>query len=245
MMKQASTAEALGLLQIISRMLACMEAVEHADVPDDAWTEATTKAQMTLDAHGLRRCRQAPERGLPRRGARGDRRRGAEGRGAAAVSDQHATVPVLVWADVDVGIADFVRYLNTLPGIRTHASCQGTIGEGGAQPYGPQVMVSWEDDAARAGLAPHTVKELGPNFGYAYPAGPVPSGEELSLAQPVVDLLYAFDEGLCEQAFAKADEHGRVPAVDVYPLIRDALETGARTQRGDYDSPPPPARPAR
>ena len=56
---------------------------------------------------------------------------------------QHKTVPVLVWVDVDEGIAHVVRYLNTIPGVRTHASCQGTLGEGGPEPYGPQVMVSW------------------------------------------------------------------------------------------------------
>ena len=54
----------------------------------------------------------------------------------------HQTVPVLVWADVDVGIADMVRMLNTIPGVRTHANCQGTIGEGGPAPYGPEVSVS-------------------------------------------------------------------------------------------------------
>jgi hypothetical protein len=59
----------------------------------------------------------------------------------------HATRPVQVWADIDVGIADLVAYLNTIPGVRTFASCQGTIGEGGANPYGPYVMVSWPDGA--------------------------------------------------------------------------------------------------
>ena len=50
-------------------------------------------------------------------------------------SDQHNEVPVLVWADIDENIADFVRYLNTIPGVRTDASCQGTLGEGGPAPY--------------------------------------------------------------------------------------------------------------
>lgn len=57
----------------------------------------------------------------------------------------HKTVPVLVWADVDVNIANMVSYLNTIPGVRTHASCQGTIGEGGPSPYPPEVTVSWKD----------------------------------------------------------------------------------------------------
>lgn len=56
----------------------------------------------------------------------------------------HKTVPVQVWADVDEGIAETVKYLNTIPGVRTIASCQGTLGEGGPEPYGPQVMVSWD-----------------------------------------------------------------------------------------------------
>ena len=60
----------------------------------------------------------------------------------------HETVPVLVWADVDIGIAKAVRRLNEIADVRTHASCQGTIGEGGAQPYPPHVMVSWRSPEA-------------------------------------------------------------------------------------------------
>ena len=48
-----------------------------------------------------------------------------------------------VWADVDVGVADFVRYLNTLDGVRTHSCCQGSIGEGGSDPYGAYVEAAW------------------------------------------------------------------------------------------------------
>jgi len=43
----------------------------------------------------------------------------------------HKTIPIQVWVDVDEGIADMVLYLNTIPGVRTHACCQGTLGEGG------------------------------------------------------------------------------------------------------------------
>jgi hypothetical protein len=60
----------------------------------------------------------------------------------------HKTRPVQVWADIDLGIADCVEYLNTVPGVRTHASCQGTIGEGGSHPYRAQVMVTWETPEA-------------------------------------------------------------------------------------------------
>jgi hypothetical protein len=34
----------------------------------------------------------------------------------------HKTRPVQVWADVDLGIADMVVYLNTIPGVRTEAT---------------------------------------------------------------------------------------------------------------------------
>lgn len=64
----------------------------------------------------------------------------------------HDVVPVWVLANVDAGIADMVRYLQTIPGVRTHASCQGTIGEGGPHPYRPQVLVTWTDDAVRERL---------------------------------------------------------------------------------------------
>ncbi len=41
----------------------------------------------------------------------------------------HKTRPVQVWVDIDLGIAEMVVYLNTIPGVRTHTSCQGTIGK--------------------------------------------------------------------------------------------------------------------
>lgn len=81
----------------------------------------------------------------------------------------HPTVPVRVWADVDAGIADFVIALNEVPGIRTLASCQGTLGEGGAEPYEGHVMISWEDDAALARISHLRIKPLGDHFGYVYP----------------------------------------------------------------------------
>lgn len=58
----------------------------------------------------------------------------------------HQTRPVQVWVDVDIAIADAVLYLNTLPGVRTFASCQGTIGEGGSAPYRAQILASWPED---------------------------------------------------------------------------------------------------
>jgi hypothetical protein len=59
----------------------------------------------------------------------------------------HETRPIHVWVDADLGIADMVEYLNTIPGVRTHTSCQGTIGEGGPQPYRAYVSASWSTEA--------------------------------------------------------------------------------------------------
>lgn len=64
----------------------------------------------------------------------------------------YKTRPVQVLIDVDIGIADFVEFLNTIPGVRTHSSCQGTIGEGDPYPYRAQVLVSWETPEALACL---------------------------------------------------------------------------------------------
>lgn len=75
----------------------------------------------------------------------------------------HRTVPVQVWVDVDDGIADFVRFLNTLPGVRTHASCQGGL------TYGPQVMVTWENDAALAALRAFPMTMISETLAYVHP----------------------------------------------------------------------------
>lgn len=59
----------------------------------------------------------------------------------------HKTRAIQVLVDADLGIADMVEYLNTIPGVRTQTSCQGTIGEGGQNPYGPYVMCWWTPEA--------------------------------------------------------------------------------------------------
>ncbi len=70
---------------------------------------------------------------------------GSTGRACLTVPEgNHKQISIQVWIDVDEGIAEAVLYLNTIPGVRTHASCQGTIGEGGPNPYRPQVMVTWD-----------------------------------------------------------------------------------------------------
>ncbi len=80
----------------------------------------------------------------------------------------HETRPIQVWADVDIGIADLVIYLNTIPGVRTMASCQGTIGEGGPHPYRPQVLCTWTDGALEK-LRKFDVEQLGVGWGYIHP----------------------------------------------------------------------------
>lgn len=100
----------------------------------------------------------------------------------------HSTRSIKVWVDVDEGVADYVLMLNEIPGVRTEASCQGTIGEGGAAPYPAHVLVSWLDDAARARLVEvGRVVDLGTNHGYVYP----PSGWTSPAAQ--VGDVYSFE----------------------------------------------------
>ena len=90
----------------------------------------------------------------------------------------HKTVPLQVWVDVDIGIAGFVAWLNTIPGIRTHASCQGTIGEGGPHPYRAQVMATWTDKA-RALIGDRAdFTEEGDHWGYIHPKAEPPSEKE-------------------------------------------------------------------
>lgn len=86
----------------------------------------------------------------------------------------HKTVPIQVWVDVDEGIVDMVRYLNTIPGVRTFASCEGNLSPGlasGRVPsYRPQVGVTWEDDATFERLASEfDTSELADHWGYLHP----------------------------------------------------------------------------
>jgi len=81
----------------------------------------------------------------------------------------HGTRPVQVWVDADIGIADTVVYLNTIPGVRTLASCQGTIGEGGPNPYRAQVMATWTDEAFARLKNEFDVTILGDRWGYLHP----------------------------------------------------------------------------
>jgi len=85
------------------------------------------------------------------------------------VSLPHETRPVQVWVDADLGIADMVVYLNTIPGVRTIASCQGTIGEGGQNPYRAQVMAEWTDEAFDRLATEFDLTVLGDGWGYVHP----------------------------------------------------------------------------
>lgn len=62
---------------------------------------------------------------------------------------EHPTTPIKVWADIDLGVVDMVVVLNSIEGVRTIASCQGTIGEGGPRPYPAHVMALWTPEALK------------------------------------------------------------------------------------------------
>jgi hypothetical protein len=82
----------------------------------------------------------------------------------------HETRPIQVWVDADLGIADMVAYLNTISGVRTEASCQGTIGEGGPHPYRAQVLCTWTPEAlVRLQAEFDVVPEGNGNWGYVHP----------------------------------------------------------------------------
>lgn len=81
----------------------------------------------------------------------------------------HKTVPVQVTVDVDESIASAVQHLNSIPGIRTYASCQGTVGEGGAEPYRAFVLTYWPDNATALIERRFTVGERLNGSAYLHP----------------------------------------------------------------------------
>ena len=83
--------------------------------------------------------------------------------------DPHKTIPIKVWVDVDERIAALVMRLNMIDGVRTFASCQGTIGEGGPEPYRPYVMALWPESAESLLRETFELEPLGPNWGYIRP----------------------------------------------------------------------------
>ena len=63
-----------------------------------------------------------------------------------------------------------VIYLNTIPGVRTLASCQGTLDAGGPNPYPPQVMVTWDTDETFKRLENEfDTSEIGNHWCYVHP----------------------------------------------------------------------------
>jgi hypothetical protein len=115
----------------------------------------------------------------------------------------HETRPVLVWADCDLGIADMVEHLQTIPGVRTTSSCQGTLGEGGPHPYPPQVMATWNDEAWLPLLREFDITVLGNNWGYIHPR---PKEEETPSPDGLV--LYC---GACRTKVKPEEYQGSCP----------------------------------
>jgi Holliday junction resolvase RusA-like endonuclease len=96
----------------------------------------------------------------------------------------HKTIPVQVWADIDTEIAEAVRYLNTIPDVRTHASCQGS--DTGPAPYKAYVMVGWGTEEARNRLGREFgLKEEGEGWGYVYPKVAAQYARQLRITIPL------------------------------------------------------------
>lgn len=81
----------------------------------------------------------------------------------------HKTIPIQVWVDIDEGIAEDVVWLNSLAGVRTFASCQGTIGEGGADPYPAEIMAWWPREHEEAIRARFDFNRAGTGWTYLHP----------------------------------------------------------------------------
>src|ERR1035437_4513459 len=82
----------------------------------------------------------------------------------------HKQVPLKIWADIDEGIVDFVRKLNTIPGVRILDSDQGDLLQGGVR-YA-WVNVSWPDDNILYRLQGiGNLVTTGQNIGILYPYG--------------------------------------------------------------------------
>jgi hypothetical protein len=81
----------------------------------------------------------------------------------------HNTKPIQVWVDVDCGIADDVVWLNAISGVRTFASCQGTIGEGGPHPYRAQIMTWWPEEVTALIEGRFEIGERGTGWAYLHP----------------------------------------------------------------------------
>jgi|GEM_PF-6840329 len=81
----------------------------------------------------------------------------------------HPKTPRQVWVDVDEAVAADVEWLNSLAGVRTFASCKGTLGEGGPHPYAPYVMAWWPEMHGAAIRSRFRVGERGTGWAYLHP----------------------------------------------------------------------------
>ncbi len=88
--------------------------------------------------------------------------------GAPARHSLRPTARVQVWAEVDAEVADLVCYLQTIEGVTTHASCQGTIGEGGPEPYRAFVDASWTDAVLEQLTKEFDIEVKGDHWGYVH-----------------------------------------------------------------------------
>jgi|HubBroStandDraft_6_1064221.scaffolds.fasta_scaffold02059_21 hypothetical protein len=82
------------------------------------------------------------------------------------MADFHEQVDVWCRVSVDVGIAKMVEYLNSLPGVYTHASCQG------GKTYGPHVTAWWPNELDAKIRSEFEVDESRPGWAYLYPREP-------------------------------------------------------------------------
>lgn len=77
---------------------------------------------------------------------------------------EHETKPILVWADVDIGVLPIVWDLNRIEGVRTLASCEAT-----GRSYAPYVMAAWPSEKLAIILKRYDVTLLGNNWGHIHP----------------------------------------------------------------------------
>jgi hypothetical protein len=82
----------------------------------------------------------------------------------------HDSRIVMVKVDADLGIAHMVAELNTISGVRTTSSCQGTIGEGLPHPYRAYVLCEWTPEALEILKTLYIVRPQGNGkWGYVHP----------------------------------------------------------------------------
>ena len=82
----------------------------------------------------------------------------------------HKVIPIKIWVEVDENICEDVRFLNNLTGVRTFASCQGTLTEGGPEPYKSYILAYWPKEYDDIIKNKYEIGELlGIRYGYLHP----------------------------------------------------------------------------